>query len=99
MEKKSEKAGRPVLVTTSHRGVFFGYLDGEAAEVITIRQARNCLYWSADVRGFLGLASSGPSSTCRVGPAVPELTLIGVTAVVECTEVAVKAWEGAPWKA
>lgn len=89
---------KPVLVTTQHRGVFFGYLNGEAAkESLVLSRARNCVYWSPEIRGFLGLAVTGPQNACRVGPAVDELTIYDVTSVVACTEEAVKAWEAAPW--
>lgn len=88
----------PVLVTTEHRGVFFGYLSGEPAkEKITIEKARNCVYWSADVRGFIGLAETGPSAGCRVGRPAPKLTLFDITSVTECTPEAVARWESAPW--
>lgn len=91
------KNGRPVLVTTEHRGVFFGYLDGKPGDTLTITKARNCVYWSADLKGFLGLASNGPTKNCKVGPAVPELTLMKVTAVVAVELEAVERWEKAPW--
>jgi hypothetical protein len=95
----AEKHGRPVLVTTQHRGVFFGYLDGKPTkEQLTIKQARNCLYWSPDVKGFIGLAEQGPTKNCRVGPASPEMTLFNITAVVTCTPEAAAKWEEAPWK-
>lgn len=96
MVKDKETA---VMVTTEHRGVFFGYINGEKVKdaTVTIKRARCCLYWSSDVRGFMGLAATGPSKSCRVGPSVPSLTLAKVTAVVECTPEAAKAWEGAPW--
>lgn len=88
----------PVLVTTKYRGVFFGYLTGEpSAEKITLERARNCLYWSSDVRGFVGLAASGPSEGCRVGPAAPKMTLFDVTSVIECAPEAVARWEASPW--
>ena len=90
-------AGRPVLVTTAHRGVFFGYSDNTDGETIKLLRARCCVYWSSDIKGFLGLASTGPSKTCKIGPAA-DLTLRNITAVAECTPAAVKAWEGAPWK-
>lgn len=36
-----------VLVTTVHRGVFFGYASaGVKDKAITISNARNCIYWS-----------------------------------------------------
>jgi hypothetical protein len=96
--KKETAEPTPVLVTTEHRGVFFGYLTGDAAkEKITLERARNCLYWTADVRGFVGLAESGPTAGCRVGPVAPKLTLFGITSVIECTPKAVARWEASPW--
>ena len=94
-----EKAETPVLVTTEHRGVFFGYMNGNGpdGQKITIKRARCCVYWSADVRGFMGLAATGPNKNCRIGPAVPSLFLEKVTAVIECTPESAKAWEAGPW--
>jgi len=89
---------KPVLVTTAHRGVFFGYESGPLkGGVLTVVEARNCIYWSADVKGFLGLAATGPSKSCRVGPAVPSLTLTGVTSIASVTHAAEEAWTRAPW--
>jgi hypothetical protein len=88
---------KPVLVTTAHRGVFFGYTtEGRQGDSIQMSRARNCVYWSPDVRGFLGLASSGPTASCRIGPAA-DVELLNVTAVVEVSPEAVKKWEAAPW--
>ncbi len=87
-----------VLVTTIHRGVFFGYAtEAVKAKTITIQDARNCLYWSADVKGFLGLAAAGPTKNCKVGPKVPELALTDVTSVSKVTPEAQEQWEKAPW--
>jgi len=87
-----------VLVTTVHKGVFFGYASqGVKAKSITLRNARNCVYWSNDVKGFLGLAANGPSNSCRIGPKVPELTLTDVTSVSKVTPEAVEKWEKNPW--
>jgi hypothetical protein len=88
-----------VLVTTEYRGVFFGYMSGtpENGSVI-LKQAQNCVYWSSDVRGFMGLAATGPTKNCKVGPAVPSITLSKVTAVVEVTPEAAEKWKSAPWQ-
>lgn len=91
-----KKKFRPVLVTTVHRGVFFGYAENTDGETVTLKKARNCLYWSADVKGFLGLAATGPTDSCRVGPAA-DITLRNVTSVSEVTPEAVQRWEAAPW--
>lgn len=99
--KKSSKE-RGVLITTAHRGVFFGYTSAAGPDIIkaksvSLKLARNCLYWSADVKGFEGLAVTGPSASCRIGPAA-DLSLAEVTCVAEATPEAVKAWEAAPWR-
>lgn len=88
---------RPVIVTTSHRGVFFGYATDTTGETINLRAARLCLYWSVDVKGFMGLASTGPTASCRIGPSA-DITLRNITAVLECTPAAANAWGAAPWK-
>lgn len=88
---------RYVLVTTSHRGVFFGRLVEDRIETVVLAEARNCLYWSKETRGFLGLASTGPQGGSKVGPAVPTLTLYGVTCLADCTEKARVCWEAGPW--
>jgi hypothetical protein len=87
---------RAVLVTTAHRGVFFGYATDTSGDTIKLRRARNCIYWPASQRGFLGLASDGPQNGARVGPAV-DLEVRAITSVAECTPAAVAAWEAAPW--
>lgn len=91
---------KPVVVTTKHRGVFFGYLtDGsKLPSEVTLERARICVYWSSALKGVLGLASTGPDSDCRVGVAVPTITLWDVTSVTECTPGASAKWEVAPWK-
>ena len=93
MKKGKEKA---VLVTTAHKGVFFGYAKDTRGAIISLRAARNCIYWPTDQKGFLGLASTGPVSGSRVGPAA-DLELRDITSVATCTPQAVEAWEKAPW--
>jgi Domain of unknown function (DUF6948) len=86
----------PVLVTTVHRGVFFGYLTGKAGKTVTLKNARNCIYWSSDVRGFIGLAVTGPSNSCRIGPRA-DIELNDVTSIVSVTTEAAARWEAQPW--
>ena len=90
------KQERPVIVTTEHRGVFFGFATETDGETIALKRARLCLYWSADVKGFMGLAATGPSASCRIGPPA-DITLRKITAVLEVTPDAVKKWEAQPW--
>jgi hypothetical protein len=92
-ETTEEKA---VLVTTEHRGVFFGYAKDTSGDTIKLRAARNCIYWPAENKGFLGLASDGPIKGARVGPPA-DIELRAITCVALCTEKAVSAWESEPW--
>lgn len=88
---------RAVLITTEHRGVFFGFIknDKNLPAEITLANAKNCIYWSSDCKGFLGLAKNGPTSGCKIGATVPELRLFKITSVTPVTEEAVKNWEKA----
>jgi hypothetical protein len=89
-----KKALIPVLVTTQHRGVFFGHADAStlAERTITLERCRCCISWSASVGGFLGLAKTGPNSQCKIGTEATEVLLHDVTSVTKCTEEATAAW-------
>jgi hypothetical protein len=96
MSKQTNGKERAVLVTTAHRGVFFGFATATDGTTIKLRGARNCIYWSSDVRGFLGLASTGPTKSCKVGPSA-NIELRDITCVAECSAEAAAAWNSAPW--
>ena len=89
--------GRPVIVCTDKRGVFFGYAKDTTGDPIVLDRPRMAVYWSSDVKGVLGLAATGPSASCRIGPCPPRIELREITCVMDVTPEAVKAWEGAPW--
>lgn len=95
MENKSEADNKWVLITTESRGVFAGELkdDSKAPSEITLLNARNCIYWAASIGGFLGLASKGPDSNCKIGSKVSEITLYKITSVTPVDESAVARWE------
>ncbi len=98
MATKKSSGERAVVVTTSHRGVFFGYATDTVGAIIHLRAARNCLYWPATQKGFIGLAANGPVSGARIGPSA-DIELRDITSVSVCTPAAVAAWEKAPWSA
>ena len=91
MPKQKE---RPVIVTTAHRGVFFGYAEDTNGETISLKRSRLCIYWSADLRGFMGLAAMGPNNACKIGPPA-DITLRSITAVLEVTPEAEAKWTSA----
>lgn len=96
MAKETNHKKRAVLVTTLHKGVFFGYTAYTEGPVIHLENARLCVYWSADLRGFMGLAIAGPNDFCKIGPA-GDIQLRDITSVTEVTPRAVERWEKAPW--
>lgn len=87
---------RPVLITTQHRGVFFGWAADTSGSTVHLRGGRLCVSWSSDLRGFMGLAAIGPNSSCRIGPAV-DIDVRDVTSVSEVSPEAVAKWNMAPW--
>lgn len=96
MSKSNSKA-IPLIVTTAHKGVFFGYGTPSDEKTIRITQARMCVYWSSDVKSVVGLAATGPTKGCKIGPAAPALTIQDVTCIMEVSETAKAKWEEAPW--
>lgn len=92
----------PVLITTDKdkRGVFMGYINPKDVEktVLEATDVRMCVYWSEEVKGVLGLASTGPDKNCRITKAVPKARLHGVTAILDITDKAEKNWKKEPWK-
>lgn len=84
---------RPVIVTTSHRGVFFGYATETSGDVIRLRAAKMAIYWNTK-KGLFELASIGPNSGSRISlPA--DIEVRSVTSVIEVTPDAVAKWESA----
>lgn len=87
--------GTPVLVTTKFRGVFFGrfvtMFDG--GEGATLSGARNCISWTKECGGFLGLAKVGPVGESKIGPPVETLHLKGVTSIASCSPEATELWD------
>lgn len=92
--KTSQQKERPVIVTTAHRGVFFGYAADTDGATISLTRAKLCIYLTADLRGFMGLASHGPTGNCKIGPAA-DITLRDITSVMEVTPEAAARWEKA----
>ena len=86
-----------VLIGTELRNLWFGYADDYSGDTVTLRRARQVVYWSADVRGAGGLCVTGPSQKCRIGPAVDTVEVRRVTTVGLVSERAVEAFEAAPW--
>lgn len=102
MKKEEQMKNKiPVLITTdsTKRGVFMGFIDPKDAdkEIIEAHEVRMAVYWSADVKGVVGLANGGPTKGCKITAPAKRAFLKGVTAVMEITDEALAAWKKEPW--
>lgn len=99
-KKATSKAAEvAVLIGTSKQNLWFGYATDTSRATVTLKRARQVIYWSADVKGAGGLAVTGPSAGCRIGPAVSEVEAREVMTVVKMTPQAIAAFEAQPWRA
>lgn len=92
--------GKPVVVTTEHRGVFFGYVETEPTKLpaeIELTKARMCVFWDVTTKGVLGLAANGPSEHCKITHAIPKMTAYKITSVLDCSPEAAEKWEKGVW--
>lgn len=84
-----------VIVTTEHRGVFYGYVRAHedlSARTLSLRQARMAIRWGT-TKGIGELARSGPTSESLIGDAADMPAIHDVTAVFMVTAAARSAWE------
>lgn len=93
----SDWIGKKVVVTTSHRGVFFGTLTKRDGSDVELADARVCVYWARETRGFVGLAKTGPIGESRVSPSCLRMAISSVTSISECTPESIARWENGPW--
>lgn len=86
---------RSILVTTAHRGVFFGEVPDDydlTQTTMRLENARCAIYW-ATTKGVAELAAQGPNENSRIGSVATIAALHDITAVWECTPEAVEKWK------
>lgn len=85
---------RFVIVTTTHRGVFYGYVNGPTAglDEIELFDARMAIYWGT-TRGLWELAETGPTAKSKISAKSPRIELRSITAVIDVTPEAAAIWE------
>ena len=83
-----------ILVTTKHRGVFFGQVPDDAdltETTLRLENARCAIRW-ATTRGIAQLAETGPTTSSKIGAPATIEALHDVTAVWHVTDEAAEAW-------
>lgn len=85
---------RPVIVTTKHRGVFYGHVstDEVIGDVATLHDARMAIKFGT-TRGLFELADTGPTDASHISAVAPVAEIRDITAVLDVTDGARKAWE------
>jgi len=92
------RQAKPVLVTTAHRGVFYGRLapgQDENDRTLVLEGCRNVIYWSGTA-GFLGLAARGPEDGSTIGATAERVHLHDITSVTDCSAEAADRFESWP---
>lgn len=94
MATAKSKAPRPVIVTTEHRGVFFGYATDTSGSEIHMTNVRMPIKFGT-TRGLLELSDTGPTHKSLVSARAERMEIRKITAVIDVAPEAVKAWEAA----
>ena len=88
-----------VVLTTKHRGVFYGrIIKRVGTREIHLADARVCVWWSKETRGFIGLAAHGPKAGSKVSEPCPKMEVLDVTGVLHASDEAREAWEAGSWE-
>jgi hypothetical protein len=86
---------KPILITTEHRGVFFGYVPEDqdmTARTMALKSARCAIYWATKT-GVAELAAIGPNENSRIGAEADIEAIHDITAVWAVTAEAEAAWK------
>lgn len=95
MKKATKKELRPVIVCTTHRGVFYGLTDKTNEEILKddIVHLTGCMmaiYWGTS-RGVMQLAATGPTATTKASLRA-DITVKSITSVFNVSEEANQKW-------
>lgn len=85
---------KAVILTTEHRGVFFGYAEDDADLSKTtqgLKNARMAIRWQP-TKGIAELAKDGPNNNSIIGDTADWPVIHKVTGVMLVTPEAEKKW-------
>lgn len=86
---------KAILVTTQHRGVFYGEVPDRCdltKRTLKLKNARCAIRWDTK-DGVAELASVGPNRNSKIGAKADIEALHDITAVWVCTPEATMAWQ------
>ena len=85
---------KAVILTTEHRGVFFGYVEDDTdltKTTLGLKDARMAIRWRTS-KGIAELAEIGPNSNSLVGSKADVPVIHKITAVFLVTKEAEEKW-------
>lgn len=93
MVAKKRKQRRAVIVTTEHRGVFFGLMEDPSpnATEATLEDVAMVIYFGT-TEGLGQLAATGPTDKTKLSARVPKWHLRKITSVLETSDVAASSF-------
>lgn len=94
MAPKAKAKTKAILVTTKHRGVFYGEAPEKydlTKQTMSLQNARMAIYWGT-TKGVMELAQTGPTSKSKISAAADIPALHDVTAVMLISEEARAKW-------
>jgi len=91
--------GKNVVITTKSRRwlIMHGELEAVSGDTVHLKDARCCVYYSANTRSHVGLAAGGPANGSRVTTAVDLCIVDGVETIMPATEAASQRWNQGEW--
>lgn len=85
---------KAILISTQHRGVFFGLVDEETdlqQRTLSLKNARCAIRWGTK-GGIAELAEQGPNASSRIGSPADIEAIHDITAVWNVTDEAREKW-------
>jgi len=85
---------KAVIITTEHRGVFFGYVEDDTdltQTTLGLKDARMAIRWQT-TKGIAELAKEGPNEDSIIGDQADWPVIHKVTGVMMVTPEAEKKW-------
>lgn len=84
---------KSVIVTTEHRGVFYGKLKSydEAKRVAVLDDALMVIYFGT-TQGLFQLGATGPTASSKLSAKVPDIRLEKTVSIIGVSAAAEEAW-------
>jgi len=95
MAKSKSSTGRPVIVTTQWRDLYYGRVVTPLAKIAAqhwclVDECRHIAYWQGPRGGLTSLAAEGPGAGSRIGARIDGALITGVAHLLPVTAEAAK---------